>query len=194
MRKHIFEPKQSTDPTMWYWWQNGFNPEELDRVDQLVSTLPLVQASTLGGDTSDYRRSSVRWVPQNDESDWLYEKLINMATEANNCLWNFDLVTATEDLQFTEYYATNKGHYDWHLDTGPDNLSIRKVSITVQWSDPSEYEGGELELLRGRDPEIAPKGKGVVVMFPSYIMHRVTPVTKGTRKSFVLWLGGGHYR
>ena len=117
-----------------------------------------------------------------------------MATEANNCLWNFDLVTATEDLQFTEYYATNKGHYDWHLDTGPDNLSIRKVSITVQWSDPSEYEGGELELLRGRDPEIAPKGKGVVVMFPSYIMHRVTPVTKGTRKSFVLWLGGGHYR
>jgi len=194
MRKHIFEPRQSTDPTMWYWWQNGFNQEELERVDQLVSTLPLVQASTLGGDSSDYRRSSVRWVPQNDESDWLYEKLINMATEANNCLWNFDLVSATEDLQFTEYYATNNGHYDWHLDTGPDHLSIRKVSITVQWSDPSEYEGGELELLRGRDPEIAPKGKGVVVMFPSYVMHRVTPVTKGTRKSFVLWLGGGHYR
>lgn len=193
MRKHIYPIKEAVDPTMWYWWKSGFNTEELKKIESLVSSLPLVQASTVGGDTDTYRRSSVRWIPQTDKSDWLYEKLVNMSIEANDALWNFNLTSAPEDLQFTEYYATNKGHYDWHMDTGPGDLSKRKVSITVQWSDPSEYEGGELELKRGNGVEQCPKGKGVVVMFPSYVLHRVTPVTKGTRKSFVLWLGGGHY-
>jgi PKHD-type hydroxylase len=74
-------------------------------------------------------------------------------------------------------------------------LSLRKVSITVQLSDPSEYEGGDLDIWQGGKEYItAPRGKGTVVIFPSYMMHRVSPVTVGTRRSFVLWLGGEHYR
>ena len=76
-------------------------------------------------------------------------------------------------------------------------MSVRKISITVQLSDPSEYEGGELELWSGGSEESATKaykGAGSVFMFPSYMLHRVTPITKGTRRSFVLWLGGSHYR
>ena len=72
---------------------------------------------------------------------------------------------------------------------------MRKVSITVQLSDTDDYEGGNLEIWSGGDNvKIAPRGRGNVVIFPSYMMHRVTPVTKGTRKSFVLWVGGEHYR
>jgi PKHD-type hydroxylase len=77
-------------------------------------------------------------------------------------------------------------------------LSKRRISITVQLSDPEEYEGGTLQMFRGGNIEgpyiEAEKNAGCVFIFPSYMMHRVTPVTKGTRKSFVLWLGGGHYR
>jgi PKHD-type hydroxylase len=80
------------------------------------------------------------------------------------------------------------------MDCGPGELSTRKVSVTVQLSDSDEYEGGDLEFMRGSTAEQAPRGKGVVVIFPSYMLHRVTPITKGIRKSFVIWLGGSHYR
>jgi PKHD-type hydroxylase len=100
-----------------------------------------------------------------------------------------------EQIQYTEYYDHEKGHYDWHMDTGYGNLSQRKISVTVQLSDTHEYEGGDLQLWPGGTyPLISPRGKGNVVIFPSFMMHRITPVTRGTRKSFVLWLGGGHYR
>jgi len=81
------------------------------------------------------------------------------------------------------------------MDIGFNDLSQRKVSITVQLSDNTEYEGGNLQLWPGGNyPLEAPRGKGNVVIFPSFMMHRIAPVTRGTRKSFVLWLGGGHYR
>ena len=121
-------------------------------------------------------------------------QLQNLIKEANDTLWDFDITMMREEAQYTEYYEGG-GHYGWHMDTGSGILSQRKISITVQLSDPEEYEGGDLELWFGGDEPIqAPKGKGIGVIFPSYMMHRVTPVTKGTRKSLVLWVGGSHYR
>jgi len=101
-----------------------------------------------------------------------------------------------EQIQYTEYYGTNKGHYDWHMDLGSQGfMKFRKISVTVQLSDSNEYEGGDLQIWTGGQyPMTAPRGKGNVVIFPSFMMHRVTPVTSGTRKSFVLWLGGEHYK
>jgi PKHD-type hydroxylase len=80
------------------------------------------------------------------------------------------------------------------MDIGPGSISHRKVSITIQLSDPSEYEGGDLELWYGGSIIQIPKNKGLTVLFPSFSMHRVTPITKGTRKSLVLWVGGEHYK
>ena len=80
------------------------------------------------------------------------------------------------------------------MDIGPNELSVRKVSLTIQMSEDDEYTGGELQLLKGANPENLPRGKGCVVIFPSYLLHRVTPVETGTRKSMVLWVGGEHYR
>ncbi len=117
--------------------------------------------------------------------------------EANAAIWHFDLHNLTDHIQYTEYYAEKGGHYNWHQDMGPGEMSKRKISVTVQLSDPSEYEGGDLEYFKGGNPEEAdkaPRGKGVVFIFPSYMMHRVTKVTKGTRRSFVLWVGGEHYK
>ena len=120
---------------------------------------------------------------------------MNYAVEANRELWDFDLISAIELIQYTEYYASEGGHYDWHQDIGPGVGSLRKVSLTVQLSDSDEYEGGDLEIWQGGQSIVqAPRGAGNVVIFPSYMMHRVKKVTKGTRKSFVLWVGGQHYK
>jgi PKHD-type hydroxylase len=187
--------KPYNDPQNFYWFENGFSKQELDRVLKQVDTLPFHKASTFGESDKSVRSSSVKWIPQTDEWAWLYTKLMEFAEQANNTLWNFDLVSAPELIQYTEYYASENGHYDWHQDIGPNEGSLRKVSITVQLSDADEYEGGDLELWQGGPAASqAPRGAGVVFIFPSYMMHRVTPVTKGTRKSFVLWVGGEHFK
>tara|TARA_Y100000768_G_scaffold30720_1_gene20312 strand:- start:888 stop:1484 length:597 start_codon:yes stop_codon:yes gene_type:complete len=195
----VFEmPPKENDSTNWYFFEDGFNKEELNKIEKDTAKLPLHTASTFGGDNTDTRSSRIKWVPQNTQWWWLYEKLANYAAEANN-IWNFDLVTMPEQIQYTEYLASNDGKYEWHQDIGPGMGSLRKVSITVQLSEPNEYEGGDLELYLGgsfEKPNIekSPRKAGCVFIFPSYLMHRVAPVTKGTRKSFVLWLGGGHYK
>ena len=145
----------------------------------------------------------IKWIPTHNSTwNWLYERMMKLSVEANAELWKFDLRTALESIQYTEYYASENGHYDWHQDIGPGELpSKRKVSITIQLSESGDYEGGDLMICTGSNGsgkldnnEICPRGKGVGVLFPSYMMHRVSPVTKGTRKSLVLWVGGGHYR
>lgn len=188
-------PKKHVDSQNYYYFDNGFSSAELDKIYREVGDIPFMEATTIGGDNKEARSSSVKWVPQSQQWNWLYGKLMDMAIEANNALWDFDLHSAPEQIQYTEYYASEGGHYTWHQDIGPGMLSLRKVSITVQLSAPDEYEGGNLDIWQGGDGAItAPRGKGTVVIFPSYMMHRVSKVTAGTRRSFVLWLGGEHYR
>ena len=188
--------KETNDPQQYYWFKDGFSKKELSKIYKDIDTLPFQEATTFSNksDTS-VRSSSVKWIPQNAEWSWLYEKLINFAVIANEELWKFDLMSAPELIQYTEYYDVEGGHYDWHQDIGPNEGSLRKVSITVQLSEPDEYQGGDLEVWTGGNSiSSAERGAGVVVVFPSYLMHRVTKVTKGTRRSFVLWVGGDHYK
>ena len=198
MNTSIIFPKHTCDLQNYYFFNQGFSTEELDKIYKEVDIIPFQQA-IIGNDEEnlDIRSSSIKWIPPNEQWAWLYEKLMNMIIEANDAIWHFDLHNLTDYIQYTEYYAEKGGHYNWHQDIGPGEMSKRKISITVQLSDPDEYEGGDLEYFKGGDPEKAdkaPRGKGVVFIFPSYMMHRVTKVTKGTRRSFVLWVGGEHYK
>ena len=193
---YTFE-QEETDSQNFYFYQNGFDKSELNKISKNVKKLPWNIAKTAGGET-EVRDSNIKWIPQNEDWFWLYEKLANMASEANNSLWKFDLHQIPEMIQYTEYKAP-AGHYNWHADIGPGLLSKRKVSITVQLSEPDEYEGGDLQVFQGGEYKEqnfinAPRKAGCVFIFPSYMLHRVTPVTKGIRKSFVLWSGGGHYK
>ena len=192
---YLFE-KPTNDPQEFYWFNEGFTKEELQKIYTNVAELPFQQATTFAGDgDKSVRSSSVKWIPQNEEWSWLYERLMDLASVANNELWGFDLISAPELIQYTEYYASEEGHYDWHQDIGPGIGSHRKVSITVQLSDSDEYEGGDLQIWKGgQTADTTARGAGVVVIFPSYMMHRVSKVTKGTRRSFVLWIGGEHYK
>lgn len=90
-------------------------------------------------------------------------------------------------------YATGD-HYTWHSDLGGGDASDRKLSVTVQLSKPDSYRGGELELLAGPSPTVTPKTLGATVIFPSYTVHRVAPITHGTRLALVTWVQGEPFR
>lgn len=196
--------QETNDPQSYYWFEHGLSSEEVDQIIRTASELPEAErASTLGDETGGGTRSSmIKWLPRNQAFDWLYERMISMSKEANQALWGFDLISSLEAIQYTEYYASENGHYDWHQDIGAGELpSKRKVSITIQLSGADEYDGGDLLICTGSSGTgeldnnlVMPRGKGVGVLFPSYMMHRVTPVTRGVRRSLVLWVGGAHYR
>lgn len=188
--------RRENEPQNYYWFKKGFSKEELEKIYNDLENVPFEKATTLDGESEkEIRSSRIKWIPMNDEWGWLYQKLMNMAAEANNELWDFDLISADEKIQYTEYLAEDEGHYTWHQDIGPGMASQRKVSITVQLSESDEYEGGDLQLWTGGESVMSSqRGAGVTVLFPSYLMHRVTKVTKGKRRSFVLWVGGQHYK
>ena len=191
-----FTPDLTVNQTQYYWFEKGFSEKEIDRILSGSLDYNSTDGTVIGNQEQvedSIRKSKVKWLPNTAEWSWLYEKLAGMAVEANNALWKFDLHSIIDDIQFTEY-EEGGGHYDWHMDIGPDTISHRKISMVVQLTDPEEYEGGDLEMMLSRQPFAVPRSKGAVALFPSFVMHKVTPITKGTRRSLVLWLGGSHFR
>lgn len=192
--KPILPIDTDIDQTNYYWFQNGFSSSELEEVEKLATKYSYTDATIVGNESinESIRKSKIKWIHPNEDSQWLYDKFADMVIEANKT-WKFNLYSIIDSIQYTEYLAGG-GHYDWHVDIGPKNISHRKVSITVQLSDPNEYDGGDLELWNGGNIKPVFRGRGATILFPSFIMHRVTPVTQGLRKSLVLWVGGEHYK
>ena len=190
---YIIESEENASQE-YYWFKNGFSKEHLNRLSKDIESIPFVDATTYTEPNPTIRKSKVKWIPQNETFEWLYDLIKELAVEANS-IWKFDIHTIIENIQYTEYYAADNGHYTWHQDIGPGNASKRKISVTIQLSDATEYEGGDLQIWRGGNSiQTAPRGAGVSVLFPSYMMHRVSPMKRGIRKSLVLWIGGSHYK
>lgn len=167
-----------------------FSEEEIMWINNLSKLYPPEKAQIGGSDIeTEIRNSEIHWLKYDDNTKWLYDKLARLVMLGNKEKWNFSLHSILDTIQYTKYYDSGN-HYDWHLDLGLGSTNGRKVSITVQLSDPDEYEGGDFQIMRGPRIETLPKTKGTVLLFPSYLLHRVTPVTKGVRKTLVLWVGG----
>jgi PKHD-type hydroxylase len=145
-------------------------------------------------DTS-IRNNSVRWLPFAEDTRFLYELVVETMDQANRARWGFDLVGCSDSLQFTEYGADD--HYGWHTDLGPGAFSTRKLSLVLQLSDGDGYKGGAFEVMSPRpNPEQreALRRRGTVIVFPSYTLHRVTPIEYGRRYSLVAWIEGPPFR
>ncbi len=175
----------------YYYYENAFSSDEIEKVKELAAKRGGTDGTVGSGDVvNSMRTSELRWFPrENPEYDWLYQKLLWYVNDANDHMWKFKLDGLREPAQFTTYYGHNEGKYHYHTDCGSHAIH-RKVSLTVQLSDSDEYEGGNLEFLMIKDPITAPRKKGAMVVFPSYVLHRVTPVTSGRRDSLVLWAAG----
>ena len=84
--------------------------------------------------------------------------------------------------------------YGWHQDYGGKLSPSRKLSLVLQLADPSQYEGGNLQVMTGGEPTNVRKQRGLITVFPAYTLHQVTPVTQGTRQSLVAWISGPPFR
>jgi PKHD-type hydroxylase len=197
MTHYIFAPA----PTRGYGehafttWLDGFSDDEIKEIIR-IGDLGTKTMATLDVDDVDpeYRTTEVSWIHHTPESDWLYGRIAHIIQNVNSQFYGFDIHGLCESLQFTVYTGDNRGHYDWHQDGGANTNSPRKLSIVIQLSDPADYEGGDLEILTSRSPVVINKQKGLAAVFPSYVLHRVTPVTKGIRKTLVAWITGPKFR
>lgn len=175
-------------------WENGFTDEQLKRICEIGDSLELSSASVSDGIVDNsIRMTKTGWIQLNDETMFIYDTLGFIARQLNGQFFDFDLFGFAEDLQYT-VYNDNGDKYDWHLDRGMSTGAPRKLSLVLQLSDPSEYEGGDLELYIGPEPVVVTKQYGLLTAFPSFVLHRVTPVTAGIRKTLVVWLSGPKFR
>jgi PKHD-type hydroxylase len=140
----------------------------------------------------EYRDSEVCFIYPHEDTDWIFERIAFHITNLNQEYFKFDLFGMSEGIQLTKYIAPS-GKYKKHIDLGYSK-SIRKLSVTVQLSDEDEYEGGELNLYLDEIPVVMQKAQGSMSAFPSFVMHEVKPVTKGTRYSLVVWVTGPQFR
>lgn len=185
----------------WQYWTGGVDEYLLDAIIERGDTYPAVEAG-LGFDGStpndQYRSSEIRWIPPGvSENRFIPDLLWYFVRIANRDAFGFH-VDHLNDIQYTTYHGSEGGKYDWHSDTFWANPSTydRKLSVVIQLSEPDEYEGGDFEI-DPQHPQPDPvdlRKRGTIIIFPSFLRHRVTPVTSGTRKSLVAWVEGPKFR
>lgn len=169
-----------------------FTNEELDKIVTTGLELTSQDGVALGEDPT-YRRSRIAWMNPNSENSWIYNTLTWNVQTVNRDYFEYDL-THIEPLQFTEYNESYSGHYAPHLDIGKEMGGARKLTFILQLSDPAEYEGGEVRLHLNNSPFSIPKERGKLIFFPSWVLHDVTPVTQGIRRSLVGWVAGPKFK
>jgi len=200
--EYFINPTPSSTWDYHYTKNSAFSNDELQKVEDIVKGKSFKKGLTIGQNENDddeiIKKSNYRkviYINPNDDNRWLFTKLITLALEANISSYNFDIQTITDPLHYV-VYPEDGGHLNWHMDVGTGKVNQRKLALTVQLSNPNEYEGGNFQIWGGGKDQFLnlTKNKGDVIIFPSFLMHRVTPITKGKRKALVFWVGGTPFK
>lgn len=182
----------------WHMWPAWLSDETCDQIIEHAERLLPSQDGVVGMDEgarhdAAVREALIRWVKRRDqEFAAIWDEIEERFEVANRDYFGVD-ARHTPAMQFTTYRASRQGHYHWHQDTfvGRDSVYDRKLSLVVQLSCPKTYEGGELELDTWTQPDPrALRQRGTIIVFPSLVHHRVTPIVRGTRHSLVAWKEG----
>ena len=178
-------------------WDGVFSAAEVDRITAIGDGMARERAQlVLAEDTIGKKRvTDVSWLARDAQTQWLFARLEQIVQQLNRQYYKYNIYNELrERLQYTVYEASQGGHYDWHVDHGALGPDARKLSISVQLSDPSSYQGCDLELNFGDGIVPAPRARGTVIAFSSYVLHRVSPIAAGVRKSLVAWVSGPEFQ
>jgi len=172
-------------------WQYWHKSVDVEPILDIASKETVTDATTFGGKNEEHRRSKVAWLTGNEDIMGILWPYVNKASKVMNVS-----VAAMSQFQYTEYHGSQEAKYDWHhdVDWNNDTGGDRKLSVTVQLSDPSDYEGGHFEFMEVEQPLPESRDKGTVLIFPSYLQHSVSPVTSGVRKTLVAWFVGPRWQ
>jgi PKHD-type hydroxylase len=182
-----------------------FTPRECQSIIDLGTRSPADEATVQDGnhDESDpsLRQAQITWLAPTETTAWVIERLAAVAERANE-IYGFELTGFSEDLQFTTY-DTAGSFYTWHQDGLDGAVAGRKLSLVIQLSASSDYDGSDLEFLEVQedyaddeagDWRRSVRRRGTAVAFPAFEYHRVTPLLSGTRHSLVCWISGPPFR
>lgn len=192
--------KNTVGKDYYAYWENFLTDEDMNfllhhpswdaQQDALVG-----QTNDGGSVNKDIRRTKVGWLNFDQQNLHIWDKVSRVFAEVNSRFFHAHVTGCYEYMQMTAYYGQENGKYDWHMDMCPqDTLIPRKLAMVLMLSDSSEYEGGEFQIKVGEKNEVLETKKGRAWFMPSYILHRVTPVTKGVRKTAVVWAGGDQWK
>ena len=172
-----------------------FTPKLCQEIIDLGKTLPQEEGTVVQDKNIDNaltRKSTVSFLPF-DKMQPVYDDINNFIQKTNRNHFGFGDIQIRERAQITEY--TKGDFYEWHTDTALDmdlEPPVRKLSMTLLLNDPSEFEGGELQIAGAKNTKIMKQGHATI--FASFLQHRVTPITKGVRRSLVMWFGGEPFK
>ena len=182
----------------WEVWPSALTAAECDAIVRRAE-LYADQSATVGFDKASrsdtaYRSSNIRWLDPHRERD-IVARLMQFVEASNRTNFGVDIV-APYEVQFTQYHGDQAGRYDWHHDVWLESPRPfdRKLSVVVQLSDPADYEGGAFEFFGLQHPGATFAARGSMLIFPSFLQHRVLPVTQGLRQSLVTWVEGPRWR
>ena len=198
MRQRIAKPYMIFPP--------AFSPAELTTIENHCKTVSPLSMGMAGDEKKfdesverKFRVSNLNFHTPNDSKlKFVFERLNGVFDFVNSNYFNFD-INGYDYFQYAEYDAKESGRYDWHMDliteTIPPNMyDTRKLSMSMLLNTPEvDFGGGEFQIFRS-DEEIVPLEKGEILMFPSFMIHRVKPVTRGIRKSLVIWASGPGFK
>lgn len=177
-----------------YWKWDAVVPLEFcDAALEQIDWATVKQATVTRNDVVDMqtRRTDIVWQNSMQPLGCIARTYIEVANQSAG--WGYSL-TGQEDTQIGRYKSSDAGFYDWHMDSfPPENGSQRKLSCVILLNDASEFEGGVLQL-KGLEDQVLLEKKGSIIVFPSFIEHKVTPVTKGVRYTAVTWATGPSFK
>ena len=174
----------------------AFTEAECLRILDQIASAPTRDAKLVGqAQHHNVRRADLVWLDEVEGCEWVTERAIDLVRVANREMFDFDITDFSESPQVARYDSSREGHFDWHSDIGDGRLAARrKLTIVIQLDAGAGYQGGDLQIMPSNHTVTAARRRGDAVMFPSFMLHRVTPVTKGTRHSLTLWCHGPSFR
>jgi len=184
-------PETDVEHERWCYWDNAFTENKIEDIKHICSKLTL-ENSTVSGELTPKeakksRNNKVAWIPIGPENDFIYLTIANVISKINSQFYQFDLSGIGELIQYSEYHVGE--HYKaWHTDN-MDKIQTysmpRKLSLTMELSKPERY---------CQKVDTFSSNYGRMIVFPSYTLHRVKTVTKGVRKSLVVWVAGPKFK
>ena len=175
----------------WAYCEGAFSPGECEKIIALGES-QVLQKGRAGGELKAIRKSEIAFLYPSEQTTWIFQRVTGIVSSLNEQFFRFDLLGLSEGLQFTKYTAPGE-RYGRHTDNGL-NMPVRKLSFTLQLSAPDDYEGGDLCLYLSEKAIPTQRKQGYVAVFPSWTLHEVKPVTKGTRYSLVAWVTGPPFK
>lgn len=182
-----------------------FSTDICDQIIKLGESITPMKAEVAHDPNNNLRDSDVSWVRRDDDTTWVYDLISSLVRETNALYWNWAL-TGVESMQYTRYGPEQ--FYTWHADQRRKPYDadsrwpgqVRKISISINLSDPADYQGGEFVIEDIQTPpddmdkRLIPlheaRARGSAIIFPSHLYHRVNPVISGKRRSLVAWFLG----